>query len=691
MTVRSKYALLGDIPILEGNRNDLLKFDSCAQVLGNAAMETPDSITIGIFGKWGTGKTSMMRLIKSKVEANDTAVAVWFNAWQYEKEEHLIVPLTATITRAIDEQLKQGKWVESLKSGAAKVRDALRSIAYGFEIKGKIGIPLVSEAEINLSAQDMIERYQDLTKDSVLARSLYFDAFERLEKCAHAGNDSPRIVVFIDDLDRCFPDKAVALLEGIKLVLNQPGFSFVLGIHDVIIREFLKKKYSKECGIDGVHFEDYLDKIIQVKVPVPERDPDNMAGYIRTLLTEANVVDQKDIPHLVSLLAESANRNPRSIVRLVNRIIVAIRINELDKLENEKLEKIDPTALILDMATDNVKYQHFKGILDDVFQIEENRDNKQSQVVAFGKLLADIIENSRQDSRQLWEIIGGVTVRSRSVDLEKVSEMLHGNPHIVSILKTKAGLKWLKDKEYRRGLKQAGSQTIGEQKKEKASTGSAIEQLVNNMVEIPAGTFSMGDSEDGPIHKVTLSPFKMGAMQVTQRQYEEIMKSNPSNFKGDPDRPVENVSWEDAIKFCEKLSQLKQVKCQLPTEAQWEYACRAGSESKYCFGDDNEKLQDYAWFAENSGHTTQPVGKKNPNAFGLYDMHGNVWEWCSDRYGDYKNDDVSDPTGPESGSRRVLRGGSWRDGARGCRCAYRFCYRPGYRSVIIGFRVVFLP
>lgn len=691
MIERSKYALLGDIPILEGNRNDLLKFDSCAQVLGNAAVETPDSITIGIFGKWGTGKTSMMRLIKSKVDTNDAAVAVWFNAWQYEKEEHLIVPLTATITRAIDKKLKQSNWGEELKGAAAKLRDALRSIAYGFEIKGKIGIPLVSEAEINLSAQDMIERYQDLTKDSVLARSLYFDAFERLEKCAHAGKDSPRIVVFIDDLDRCFPDKAVALLEGIKLVLNQPGFSFVLGIHDEIIREFVKKKYSKECGIDGVHFEDYLDKIIQVKVPVPERDPDDMAGYIRTLLKEANVVDPKDIPHLVSLLAESANRNPRSIVRLVNRIIVAIRINELDKQENENLDKIDPTALILDMATDNVKYQHFKGILDDVFQIEDKRDNKQSQAVAFGKLLADIIEKPRQDSRHLWEIMDDVTVKSRSADLKKVSEMLRGNPHIVSILKTDAGLKWLKDKEYRKGLKQAGNQTIGEQKKEQASTGSAIEQLVNNMVEIPAGTFSMGYSEDGPIHEVTLSSFKMGAMPVTQRQYEELMNVNPSNFKGDPDRPVENVSWEDAVKFCEKLSQLKQVKCQLPTEAQWEYACRAGSEGIYYFGDDDKKLQDYAWFYENSKDKTQPVGKKKPNEFGLYDMHGNVWEWCSDWYDKYSNEHQTNPTGPKSGSRRVFRGGSWGLDARDCRCAFRRYSPPGNRGGVIGFRVVFIP
>ncbi len=681
MEEQPSFALLGDIPIIEGSRKDLLKFDSCAVVLARAAMETPESITIGIFGKWGTGKTSMMRLIMSKVEENHEAVPVWFNAWQYEKEEHLIVPLTATITRALDKKLKTGNWDKGVKQAAKNVRDALRSIAYGFEVKGKIGIPLVSEAEINLSAKEMIERYQDLTKDSVLARSLYFDAFSLLEECVRSEKHPPRIVVFIDDLDRCFPSKAVDLLEGIKLVLNQPGFSFVMGIHDEIIREFVKNKYSGECKIDGVYFEDYLDKIIQVKVPVPEREPEEMDNYITALLKQAKVIDEKDIPGLVNLIAESCNRNPRSIVRLLNRIMVTVHIGVLDEKQYE------PTALILDMATDMEKYRHFRNILDDPIQLEEG----EGRIVKFGELIADAIEQFTSVSggrRQLWEELGEVKVKSRSADLKKISDMLRDNPHIISILKTEAGLHWLRNKEYRKKHMQAGRQTIGEQKQSEKITGNAIDDIVGNMVEIPGGTFTMGDADFRPPHEVTLSSFKIGAMPITQRQYKEIMGTNPSNFTGDEDRPVEMVSWEDACNFCKNLSQLRGEEYRLPTEAEWEYACRAGSTGAYCFGDDQDMLKEYAWYSENSEGSTHPVAKKNPNKYGLYDMHGNVWEWCSDWYGDYPTGPENNPTGPGTGSNRVLRGGSWIDGPRFCRCACRSRSEPGSRHDIVGFRVV---
>ncbi|HMA65470.1 MAG: SUMF1/EgtB/PvdO family nonheme iron enzyme [Fibrobacterota bacterium] len=688
MFEKAHYALLGDIPILEGNRKDLLQFDSCAQVLARAALETPESITIGIFGKWGTGKTSMMRLIKANIEEiarneKTHAVPVWFNAWQYEKEEHLIVPLTATITRAIDKELKDGKWNEKFLKAAKSVRDALRSIAYGFEVKGKIGIPLVSEAEINLSGKDMIERYQDLTKDSVLARSLYFDAFEQLENCAKSGADSPRIIVFIDDLDRCFPPKAVALLEGIKLVLNQPGFSFVMGIHDEIISEFVKTKYSSECGIDGSHFEDYLDKIIQVKVPVPEREADEMNDYITQLLNQTGVIDKNDIAGLVNLIAESCNRNPRSIVRMLNRIMVTVRIGEIDK------KKYEPTALILDMATDSEKYRHFKSILDETFQLDEGEGRQ----VTFGKLVVEIIKRNESrsgDKREIRDELGDIKLRSRETDLKKVCIMLGENRHIESILKTQAGQKWLEDTKYRKTLMHATRQTIGEQRQEVRQENDPVSDIVNNMVTLPEIEFTMGDKEFGPCHHVTLSSFSLGAMPITQKQYLHVMGQNPSNFVGDNQRPVECVSWDNACKFCDKLSQLTGKKFRLPTEAEWEYACRAGSTGAYCIGDNVNELTEYAWFNKNSDRTTHPVAKKKPNKFGLYDMHGNVWEWCSDRYRDYSSEPVSNPIGPDKGSYRVLRGGSWVNDSGDCRCAARYCRGPSYCDGSIGFRVVFV-
>jgi len=212
---------------------------------------------------------------------------------------------------------------------------------------------------------------------------------------------------------------------------------------------------------------------------------------------------------------------------------------------------------------------------------------------------------------------------------------------------------------------------------------------------IPAGTFTMGEGDQA--HEVTLTkPFKMGVHEVTQAQYEQVMGVNPSFFKG-AGHPVETVSWNDAVEFCRKLSELPAEKeagnvYRLPTEAEWEYACRAGTTTKYSFGDDDSKLGDYAWFRVGSGNETHPVGSKQPNAWGLYDMHGNVYEFCSDWFEEYPSGEVTDPSGPSSGSYRVSRGGCWGDSAGYCRSAYRHWSDPSYRNGRYGgFRVSLSP
>ena len=193
-----------------------------------------------------------------------------------------------------------------------------------------------------------------------------------------------------------------------------------------------------------------------------------------------------------------------------------------------------------------------------------------------------------------------------------------------------------------------------------------------------------------PQHLVRITqPFYLGVYEVTQGEYERVMGENPSKFKGDPQRPVETVSWEKAVEFCRRLSEMEGKTYQLPTEAQWEYACRAGSTTKWCCGDSKSQLGDYAWYNRNSGSTTNPVGKKKSNAWGLYDMHGNVFEWCADwDDSDYYQDSPStDPTGPSSGSDRVCRGGCLLGGTGQCRSALRYGYTPRSESFSQGFRV----
>ncbi len=218
---------------------------------------------------------------------------------------------------------------------------------------------------------------------------------------------------------------------------------------------------------------------------------------------------------------------------------------------------------------------------------------------------------------------------------------------------------------------------------------------------IPPGEFLMGSPDDDssawaaekPQHTVRITkPFYLGVTEVTQEQYERVMGTNPSQFKG-AEVPVERVSWEDVMEFCRRLSALPAEQSagrvyRLPSEAEWEYACRAGSKTKWSFGDDESQLQEYAWYSGNSSRRTHPVGHKKPNAWGLYDMHGNVYEWCSDWWmRDYTTTAVIDPTGPARGSGRVYRGGSWGGVARICRSAYRYGFVPSYRGGFLGFRL----
>ena len=208
------------------------------------------------------------------------------------------------------------------------------------------------------------------------------------------------------------------------------------------------------------------------------------------------------------------------------------------------------------------------------------------------------------------------------------------------------------------------------------------------------GVFMMGDNDlknSRPVHKVEITePFYLGVFPVTQREWKIVMGTNPSYFKGD-DLPVENVSWYDCKQFINKLNVMEGNNVyRLPTEAEWEYACRAGSESKYCFGDDVTLLHDYAWFDENSDDMTHPVGTKKPNKWGLYDMHGNVWEWCQDVYDEsyYEHSPSIDPQGPSKGKRRGFRGGSFYDPDLRCTSANRYGFPPDYSHEDIGFRVL---
>ena len=211
------------------------------------------------------------------------------------------------------------------------------------------------------------------------------------------------------------------------------------------------------------------------------------------------------------------------------------------------------------------------------------------------------------------------------------------------------------------------------------------------MVGVQGGTFHMG-SKDGrddekPIHSITLSSYYIGQTEVTQALWKVVMGSNPSNFKGD-NLPVEMVSWNDCQSFITKLNQQTGEHFRLPTEAEWEFAVRGGRKSRGFKYSGNTNIDYVAWYDGNFGSKTHPVATKSPNELGIYDMSGNVYEWCQDWKGNYCSSPQTNPTGPTSGSGRVIRGGGWRHDARYCRSAFRGHYAPDSRSDDIGLRLV---
>lgn len=222
------------------------------------------------------------------------------------------------------------------------------------------------------------------------------------------------------------------------------------------------------------------------------------------------------------------------------------------------------------------------------------------------------------------------------------------------------------------------------------------------LLRIPAGSFVMGSEageagrqgDEGPRHRVTIGrDFYLGQYEITQGQWKAVMGSNPSVFRdreSADSHPVEMVSWEDAQQFLRKLNDLKLGEFRLPTEAEWEYACRAGTETRYSFADDPDYrlLPQHAWFYSRAEGRSQPVGTRKPNPWGLHDMHGNVWEWCADWFGPYTAEERTDPTGPEKGDGRVIRGGSWFNEPEALRSANRHRHPIDSRQTNLGFRVV---
>ena len=271
-----------------------------------------------------------------------------------------------------------------------------------------------------------------------------------------------------------------------------------------------------------------------------------------------------------------------------------------------------------------------------------------------------------------------------------------------SLTVTATGLK-AETKYYYRIITDTGGVTFESETRtfvtKKTDLSLTVSGVSFDMVYVEGGSFDMGATteqggdawdDEKPVHRVTLSDYYIGKCEVTQELWEAVMGSNPSWFKG-AQNPVEFVSWEDCQRFIRRLNRLTGRTFRLPTDAEWEYAARGGNQSSHYKYSGSGNIGNVAWYDDNSGSSTHAVGTKSPNELGIYDMSGNVWEWCSDWYGGYSAGAQTNPQGPSSGSDRVLRGGSWGYSARGCRVSDRSSRDPSDRSPNIGLRLALVP
>jgi hypothetical protein len=490
--------LIEDEPARELHE-DYLDLDSTARIIAGTAVGTGGPFTLGVYAGWGQGKTSVLRLSMELVKGySDAIVPVWFNAWQYEQEDHPIVPLLATIVREVDrkrEDAERGKIKavsEDVKAGWSKLSRALRAVAYGFSAKAKVGVPGFGEIEAGFVAKEMIERYDKLSasEDPLLERSLYFSAFELLEKLGTGGDakdkpSGPRVVVFVDDLDRCMPPKAVKLLESIKLVLAQPGFIFVLAVDDRVIERFLNKRYKDEYGLDEyASGASYLDKIVQLPLPLAPHS-ERFVEYIKKMLAARLKGEYQEsaevLIELAPVLAVAADETPRSLVRLVNNLLVDLRLRQYtdgdDGLSDAEFLGLCAVARSLQH---HLEHQQYRDLVADDDLCQRLADKSIDEIRR---------EHSKKET-------GGV-VGSRDERRGKLLRALEENRFVEGLLASEHGKRWLTDRDARNVADQVVKARPDEDARREAAKDSAtiIEEEIRKILNKPTGQITREDRE----------------------------------------------------------------------------------------------------------------------------------------------------------------------------------------------------
>jgi hypothetical protein len=453
----SKWIFCSDVPLGEYSetrnplQEDRLDFKAYANVLAQSLMNSPDPVTLGIYGNSGTGKTTLMQMIRAFVDQkSERFVTVWFNAWQYDHEDHPIVPLIVSISRTLEEYEKKFplEAKREIMEGVGSLTNALQSLIYGFCVKHNPDSPDFSMLNETISSESIMNQCLELTKDYLLAKRLYMDAFEDLRRIMRDSSlAKPGIVIFIDDIDQCHPDHAISLLQGINLILKQPGISVVLGICPSRIHSFLKGRFAKEYHVEDFDPDVFLQKIVQVPFYIPDNKTNGMISYIRTLVDKAEIftaeTSREKIDGIIRLLVDAGENNPRNVVHLLNSLQISVR------MADSKGEQVEPISLFFSLILNKEHYHILRVALEQYITVLAV--DKETPI-PLGGVVADILEQCKKSREPFPQISRKfqALAEEQSLGLAKQAlTILAQSQNLCQLLSSEPGLRWLKDPEFR--------------------------------------------------------------------------------------------------------------------------------------------------------------------------------------------------------------------------------------------------
>lgn len=730
--------IMHDAPLHERKAADF-HFDdfsaTLARLIANPETETPFAMAIN--GAWGSGKTSLLlrlkhmldkpelaqkhRFANSKEEAREfrTCKTVWFDAWKYNDENELLVALVRVILQTMQRDGLINKFTAWLEDPSQPAYD-LSMFINAFEVSfGGLGAGL--KFKLDPEKHKTPSRFEEYTAffdyfDEAFGRLLNLWVYDKAEVSEDALKKGA-LVIFIDDLDRCMPDKTVQVLEALKLFFDKRGCIFVLGADIKIVQAAVESHY-KNIGITGESAKDYLEKIIQLRFDLPPILGDAMEKHLRS-----QGVNEAMLKRWQALVA-AAEVNPRRVKSVINDLnlqwFMAVNSGQAEGVDRDDficwqaLMHAAPAAFarqVLDFEDKSIRF----GFIQDALKWQNGKQEDREAVKGFFNAYED------KEAKRLRGVLRQISF-SQEFSPDALDAMIYlvappavpkpePEKAIVEEPRRSAELETLGEAAF---AEMAEAPTRGEKGRSvPPQDGNRLSIGGLEFARVPKGKFIMGSKEDNelagsvekPQHTVELSDYWMAKFILTNQQYADFLgkqKHPVSDWQKRKDHPVVNVSWNDAVAYCKWFNETYQnelkaaggLTLRLPSEAEWEKAARGAYGNEWPWGNEFDPNKCNSVEGQKGGTTSvgaySALGGDSP--YGCADMAGNVWEWCGDWFGEaeYKpraSAPVVDPRGPQSGKYRVLRGGSFPSNRYDARCAYRHFHYPDSRTYYIGFRV----